>query len=366
MDPRITKLAEILVQYSIGVRKGDKVAIRGDVVAIDLVNQLLCGVLRAGGHPVVLLTSDRFQETFFEHADAAQLDWASPVEKVIHQDMDAIIYARGASNTRLLSGVDPEKQARFQQTQRPFHELRMARSAEGSLRWVVTQFPCSAYAQEADMSLAEYEDFVYRATFADRQDPLADWNAVHAMQQRLIDWLDGREHVRVQGPDIDLSMSIKGRRFMNSDGRRNMPSGEIYTGPVEESVNGWVRFSYPAIRGGREVEGVAFQFEAGRVVKATARKNEAYLLSQLDSDEGARYLGEFAFGTNEGIQRFTKNILFDEKIAGTLHMAVGSGYPETGSRNRSALHWDFICDVRQDSEIHVDGELFYKNGAFQI
>jgi aminopeptidase len=163
---------------------------------------------------------------------------------------------------------------------------------------------------------------------------------------------------------VDLTLSIAERTFINSDGKRNMPSGEIFTGPVEESVEGWIKFSYPALRGGREVDGVEFVFEQGRVVRASASKNEAYLLSQLDSDAGARYLGEFAVGTNDQIQRFTKNILFDEKIGGTLHVAVGAGYPETGSHNRSSVHWDFICDMRQDSEIWVDGELFYKNGKF--
>jgi aminopeptidase len=170
----------------------------------------------------------------------------------------------------------------------------------------------------------------------------------------------------VRGPHIDLTLSIAGRTFINSDGRRNMPSGEIFTGPVEDSVNGWVRFTYPALRGGREVDGVEFRFADGKVVSATAAKNEEYLLSQLDSDVGARYLGEFAIGTNYKIQRFTKSILYDEKIGGTLHMAVGSGYPETGSRNQSAVHWDFICDMRHESEIWVDGELFYRNGQFMI
>ena len=189
---------------------------------------------------------------------------------------------------------------------------------------------------------------------------------MHDRQQQLVDWLKGKDRVHVRGPHIDLTLSIAGRTFINSDGKRNMPSGEIFTGPVEDSVNGWVRFTYPAIRGGREVEGVEFEFVDGKVVRASADKNEEYLISQLDSDEGARYLGEFAVGTNYQIQRFTKSILFDEKIGGTVHMAVGAGYPETGSRNRSSVHWDFICDMREDSEILVDGELFYRNGEFQV
>jgi len=216
------------------------------------------------------------------------------------------------------------------------------------------------------MSLNAYTDFVYQATFADQPDPVARWQEVHQTQQRLVDWLSGKQQVTVKGPHVDLSLSIAGRTFINSDGKKNMPSGEIFTGPVEDSANGWVHFTYPAIRGGREVEGVRLEFTDGKVVGATAEKNEDYLISQLDIDEGARYLGEFAIGTNYGIDRFTKSILFDEKIGGTFHIAVGAGYPETGSLNKSSLHWDFICDMRTESEIRVDGELFYQNGRFLL
>jgi aminopeptidase len=242
----------------------------------------------------------------------------------------------------------------------------MERSAAGNHRWVLTNYPCPAFAQEADMSLSDYERFVYSATFADQPDPVAAWQAIHDMQQKHVDWLMGKDQVVVKGPNVDLTLSIAGRTFINSDGKRNMPSGEIFTGPVEDSVNGWIRFTYPALRGGREVEGVELGFEDGKVVRASATKNEEYLISQLDSDPGARYLGEFAIGTNYQIQRFTKSILYDEKIGGTLHVAVGAGYPETGSRNQSAVHWDFICDMRHESEIWVDGELFYRNGQFVI
>ena len=216
------------------------------------------------------------------------------------------------------------------------------------------------------MSLSDYADFVYGTMYCDKEDPVAEWNRIHDEQQKVVDWLKGKKSVTVKSPTADLTLSIEGREFVNSDGTKNMPSGEVFTGPVENSVNGWIEFSYPAIRGGREVEGVRLEFEDGKVVKATAEKNEVYLLSQLDIDEGAKYLGEFAIGTNYGIQKFTKSILFDEKIGGTIHLAVGAGYPETGSVNKSAIHWDFICDMREDSEIRVDGDLLYKNGQFKI
>jgi aminopeptidase len=212
--------------------------------------------------------------------------------------------------------------------------------------------------------LSEYEDFVYSACYVDKEDPVAEWLKMSKMQQKLVDWLAGKRCVKVQGAEVDLELSISGRTFINSDGKRNMPSGEIFTGPVENSVNGWVRFSYPAILAGREIYGIELRFEDGQVVQASAKKNEEFLLKALDSDDGSRYLGEFAVGTNNGIDRFTKSILFDEKIGGTIHMALGAGYPETGSKNKSSIHWDMICDMRADGEIWVDDELFYDKGNF--
>jgi aminopeptidase len=214
------------------------------------------------------------------------------------------------------------------------------------------------------MSLKEYEDFLFKAMHTAEDDPIAFWKSVEADQQRAVDYMKGRKQVQLRGPDVDLTLSVEGRTFMNSHGIYNMPDGEIYTGPVEESVNGWVKFTYPANYLGVTVEGAEIRLENGRVVHAQAAKNEAYLLKTLDSDAGSRYVGEFAIGTNFDIQQFTGQILFDEKIGGSFHMAFGAGYPETGSRNKSAIHWDMICDMRKDSEILVDGELFYKNGEF--
>lgn len=365
-DPRSEKLADILVNYCTSVKPGDWVLVRGHVLALPLVESVVQAVTRAGGNPTILLNSDELEETFLRQASNEQLNWLSPLDELMADRLDVRITIQAASNTRAFTGVDPHKQRLYQTTRRKLSQTYMQRSAAGTHRWVLTEFPCPAYAQDADMSLRDYADFVYAATYADQPDPVQCWRAVHDRQQRLVDWLKGKSQVIVRGPHVDLTLSIAGRTFINSDGKRNMPSGEIFTGPVEDSVNGWARFSYPAIRGGREVEGVEFTFKDGKVVQATAQKNQEYLISQLDSDEGARYLGEFAIGTNDQIQRFTKSILYDEKIGGTMHMAVGAGYPETGSRNQSSVHWDFICDMRQDSEIWVDGELFYKNGAFQV
>ena len=365
-DPRVEKLAKILVDYSIAVKSGDWVVVRGSSLAFPLIEAVVRNVYQAGGHPTTLIENDALEEIHLRDASEPQLQWVSPLETLAFQKMDALITVRATGNTRLLSGIDPQKARLRQVARKDLQETYMSRSAEGSLRWVSTQYPCPAYAQDADMSLSDYEDFVYAATYADQPDPVACWRKVHDEQQHLVDWLKGKDQVIVRGPNCDLTLSIAGRKFSNSDGRRNMPSGEIFTGPVEESANGWIRFTYPAISGGREVEGVELEFKDGKVVNAKARKNEDYLLALLDSDQGSRYLGEFAVGTNYGIQRFTRSILYDEKIGGSIHLAVGAGYPETGSKNKSALHWDFICDMRNGSEILIDGELFYRNGKFMV
>lgn len=365
-DPRAGKLADILVNYSVKIKPGDWVMVNGDVIALPLVQAVYESVLKAGGNPTLLLGSDELQESFLREANDDQLQWVSPIEDLVMDKIDASISVRAASNTRGLTNIDPHKLQLRSQSRRALMGKMMQRAATGELRWTLTQYPCHAYAQDADMSLREYEDFVYGATFADHEDPVAEWQKIHDMQAYLVNWLDGKKHLTVKGPNVDLTLSIDGRTFINSDGTHNMPSGEIFTGPVEDSVNGWVKFTYPAIRGGREVEGVELEFKDGKVVNAKARKNEAYLLSQLDTDDGAKYLGEFAIGTNYGIQKFTKSLLYDEKIGGTIHMAIGAGYPETGSKNESSVHWDFICDMRTDSEIYVDGELFYKDGQFTV
>jgi aminopeptidase len=216
------------------------------------------------------------------------------------------------------------------------------------------------------MSLTEFEDYVYSTTYADVDDPVGEWNKYHDYHARLIDWLAGKKEVIIKGPNVDLKLSIKGRRFLNADGTKNMPSGEIFTSPVEDSASGWIHYTYPAVYRGREAQGVELYFEEGKVVKATADKGEDFLLSMLDTDDGARYLGEFAIGTNNKIQRFIRNILFDEKIGGTIHLAVGNGFSEIGAKNESAVHWDMICDMRQGGQITVDGELFYDSGEFKI
>jgi len=365
-DPRIVSVADILVNYSTRIQPGDLVAITGSTETVPMIQAVYQKVLEAGGHSTLVTEIPGTQELFFEFANDEQLTFVSPVERLILNEYDATIGVWGASNTKALSNVDPARQAKRQAARRELTEVFMQRSAEGTLRWVGTLFPTNAHAQDAEMSLREYEDFVYGACLVNKSDPVEAWQKVSEKQARLIDYLRDKDQVRIMAEDTDLTLSVKGRTFVNADGKYNFPDGEIFTGPVENSVNGVITFDFPAITAGREVEGVRLRFEDGRVVEASARKNEGFLHEMLKTDEGAPYLGEFAFGTNYGIQVFTKNILFDEKIGGTVHIALGAGYPETGSQNKSAIHWDMICDLRHGGEVYVDGELFQKDADFVV
>lgn len=366
IDIRMTKLADVLVNYSTKVKPGDWVYIHSGMLAAPLVRELVIQVTKAGGHPEYSLTAGDIQEAFLANASDEQLTWTSPLDLLMIKKADVAIFISAPENTRELSAIDPEKQQKRQKAFRKWVEIYMKRSADGSLRWTMANYPCQALAQEADMSLADYEDFVYHATFTDQPDPVKAWRKIHDDQQKLVDYLAGKKEFRIKGTNADISMSIEGRRFINSDGDQNMPSGEVFTSPVEDTANGWVSFTYPAVNLGREVEGVRLEFKNGKVVKATAEKNEEFLLKMLDTDKNARVLGELGLGTNYGITRFSKDILFDEKIGGSFHLAVGSGFEECGGKNLSSLHWDMICDARKDMEMFVDGELFYRNGKFMV
>jgi aminopeptidase len=365
-DPRVETVAKILVDYSVNIQPGEFVQIGGAPEGAPLILAVYQRVLERGGHPWLRLGLDEAYELLLKYASDAQLDYVPKIARQLVEDIDANIGIWTETNTKALTSLDPTKQARAQAARRPIFERGLERAAKKELKWTTTAYPTHAFAQDAEMSLHEFEDFCYGAALVHEPDPIAAWQVVSKQQQRLVDWLNEKDQVRLVGPETDLSLSVKGRGWVNCDGHENFPDGEVFTGPVEDSANGHVRFTYPACEGGREVEDVRLWFEDGKVVKATAAKNEGFLLAMLDTDEGARFLGEFAFGTNQGVQCFTKNLLFDEKIGGTVHMALGTGFPETGSQNRSAIHWDMICDLRQGGEVWVDGVLFAKNGKFLI
>lgn len=365
-DLRIQKLARVLVDHSCAVKPGDRVAIETTTAAEPLVRAIYELVLERGAHPHVLFHLSDEDEIFFAKANEAQLDFVPTFQKLVTSQFDAYIRARSDTNNRALTNADPVKQARWQKAMAPVRNMMLKRGAEKSLRWVLTQYPTEAYAIEAEMGTREYADFVFAACHCDEKtaDPVAFWQGVERDQARIVNRIEGHDKVELHGPNVDLTLSIKGRKFRNSCGQHNLPDGEIFTGPVEDSANGWVKFNYPTAFQGRIVEGVEMQFKKGKLVKASATKNEPFLLQMIDADAGARFLGEFAIGTNFEINRATRNILLDEKIGGSFHMALGAGYPETGSVNTSVIHWDFICDLQKDSEIRVDGELVYKNGKF--
>jgi len=364
-DTRVINLAKTLVNYSTKVKPGDKVAVIGKAIAEPLLLELQREVLRAGGHPHMLVRLEGSQYIAYTESSEEQLKYVSPMQKMVIEDFDVMIQLFSDCNTKSLSNIDPALQQLTAQAQAELFKTYMQRSASGDLRWVLSMFPTTGYAQDAEMSLEELQAYVYSTTYSDTDDPVAEWNRIHTEQQELVDWLKGKKQVVVKGPNVDLTLSIEGRPFINSDGSNNMPSGEIFTSPVEDSINGWIKFTYPAILRGREVSGIEIQLKDGRVEKATAVKNEDFLHAMLNTDEGASGVGEFAIGTNKRINRFIKNILFDEKIGGTIHMAFGAGFPECNSKNVSAIHWDMICDMRDGGTIHVDDELFYDSGEFK-
>ena len=368
-DSRVQNYAKILVEHSARVAPGDRILIEATTAAEPLVRELFIQILEKGGipHPMVALPGMMpfsQDELYLTYASDTQLDFVPTFYKLAYDQFEGRIRVHSATNTRGTTNIDPDKAQRRGKALSSITEAQMRRGGEGKFKWVTTLYPTDGYAQDAGMSLKEYEDFVFGAVHAHEADPIAYWNSTAADQQRAIDFLADKNQVVLRGPNVDLTLSIKGRKFTNSIGVYNMPDGEIFTGPVEESVNGSVKFTYPAIYGGVAVEGAELTFSNGRVSSAKAEKNQDYLLKMLESDQGARFLGEFAIGTNRDIDRFTGNILFDEKINGSFHMALGAGYPETGSKNKSAIHWDMICDMRQDSEILVDNQPFYKNGQF--
>lgn len=363
-DTRVEKQAELILNYSVQVGPGDLVWIDSWQLAEPLLRALYRQTLQLGALPVLEARLPDYQELYFTHASDQILSQPSPVYRLLYETCDVWLKIYAEANTKELTNVDPARVSRHYDTYRDLLHGFLERSAKGEARWNVTLHPTPAYAQDTEMGLNEFSNFVYQAMRLDDPDPVASWRAVAKQQEAIVDWLGQRETIRLVAPDTDLTLSVAGRTWISSDGTRNMPDGEIFTGPVETSTSGHVRFSFPAIHKGREVEDVRLWFEEGQVVKATAGKNQTYLEQMLDTDPGARYLGEFAIGTNYHIQHWTRNTLFDEKLGGTVHVALGLGYPETGNHNVSGIHWDMICDLRPGGELYADGELFFKDGKF--
>lgn len=365
-DVRVERLARLICRYSIGVKKGDAIVISYEPVADPLAEELYREVLRCGGHPIVDVTPGWSQEVHFREAKPHQLDYTSPYGMFEAKNTRARIVIMATSNTRRNTGVDAKKMARSQKARRPILETFFKRMAKGEWTFMIAPYPTEANAQEADMSFADYEDFVFRSLLVDKANPIEEWKKVSRKQALLAKKFDRFRDLRIVGEDTDLKMSVKGRKWVNCDGHHNLPDGEIFSGPIEDSVEGTIRYTYPAIYQGREVTDVRLTFKKGLVVKAEAAKGEDLLKRLLDVDPGARRVGEVAVGTNYGIANFTRSILFDEKIGGSVHLAVGRSIPESGGVNQSGLHWDMIKDMRKGGEIYGNGKLVYKNGKFLI
>jgi aminopeptidase len=366
IDDRLSRMAQVLVRYSLNVQPGNLVAIQGGTEAISLLREVYRETLRVGGHPELNIVMEEAREIYLKEVNEEQLNFVSPVTQLITERYDCLLYIDAETNTRRLSRVDPFRVAKLRKAYDAVDTLWSQRAAQGMMRWCYTQFPTHAYAQNANMSLEDYWEFVCNACMINEPDPVEQWQAMSTQQLKLINWLNGHKEVHILGEDTDLTLSIEDRTFLACDGHINLPDGEIYCGPVEGSAQGTIRFTLPTSYDGHAVDDIRLRFEEGRVVEAHAASSEEYLLSMLNIDEGARRIGEFAFGMNYGIREATRNILYDEKIGGTIHLALGRSYPESGGLNVSALHWDMVCDLREQGEVWVDGELFLKNGKYVL
>ncbi|CAN5376573.1 aminopeptidase [soil metagenome] len=364
-DPRLEKLADVLVNYSVGVKPNQLVRITGSPVAQPLFVELYRKVIAAGGHPMARMVPEELGEYFLKEANEQQLRFLNPVSLFEYEKVDCSIGIWAEENTKSLTNCDPRRIAITEVARRPMLDIFMKRAAAGSLKWCGTQYPCQAPAQDAEMSLSEYEEFVFNAGKLNERDPVAAWKQMGERQKRLVDFLQGKTDYHVVSSNgTDVRMNLAGATWINCDGHENFPDGEVFTGPVLDSVNGVINFSFPAVHNGRECDGVRLTFKNGKVVDAKADKGEDFLISMLDMDAGARMIGECAIGTNYDIKRYTKNTLFDEKIGGTVHFAVGAGYPETGNTNKSGLHWDMVVDLRQGGFVEIDGVKVNVDGKF--
>ena len=363
-DERLEKLAKLLVGYSTEVKEGDFVYVRCDEAALPWAKEVVKAAVRAGAHVETVLTSDEIQEIVLKNSTEEQLEKENELQKAMMEKVDVWLTAWGSRNLKYAASVPAENIKSAARGAASWRKIYTERTGDGSMRWCGTQFPTFADAQEAGMSLEDYENFVYGAGLLDKDDPVAEWKRISEEQERWVRYLDTKKELHILSEGTDIKVSVSGRKWINCDGRQNFPDGEIFTSPVHEDINGHVSFTFPLIYAGKEIRGIRLEVVNGRVVEAFAEEGQDLLLNVLDTDEGSRFFGEVAIGTNYGIKDFTKNTLFDEKIGGTFHMAIGDSMPEAGGKNSSSVHWDMIGDLRKGGSISADGEVFYRNGEF--
>jgi aminopeptidase len=365
MENIFSKYAKLLIQHSIKLKKNDKLLIMSSYLAEDLMKEVYREALKIGAYPEFNISINGTEKIFYDFAGDEQLKYVSPTVKYVYENYEAILRIQAPFNLKELENVDPAKKQTVSLGRADMFKTFLKRVTEGTLNWNFCVFPTDAAAQECGMSKSEYEEFAYSACFLNDNDPIAKWRQLDKDQQRIVDYLADKENIRYLGNDIDISFSTRGRKWISAAGENNMPDGEVFTSPVEDSVNGKVRFSYPGFYLGQEIEDISLEVKDGMVIKWDAKKGKP-LLDKIMEIPGAKRFGEAAVGTNTGIKKFTKNMLFDEKLAGTIHMALGAAIPETGGKNESAIHWDMLADMHQGGEIYADGTLIYKNGRFII
>jgi aminopeptidase len=365
-DQRVDRLAEVLTEYSIPVESGQTAVIEGTTLGEPLMLAIYERLLRRGAQVLLRPSFPHAAPLFYANAGDHQLDYLWEVDRWVYDNVDARFFVISDANTKQLARVEPGRIAAVSRARRPLMETMMRRAAEKSMRWMVTLHPTEGLAIDAGMSLADYEDFYYRACLVDKADPIAEWTGLKDRQERAVEWMKGRRQVHIEGEGTDLWLEVGGRVFEAANGNFNFPDGEFFTGPVEDATHGVVSFSYPAIWQGKSVEGIQLVFEEGRVVSASSRTNQEFLREMLATDEGASVLGELGIGTNYGIAEFSGSILLDEKMGGTIHLALGASYPETGGQNQSAIHWDMVCDLRRGGRITVDGDLLMEDGRLLV
>ncbi|HEX3048870.1 MAG TPA: aminopeptidase [Bacillota bacterium] len=365
-DPRLRKMAEVLVHYSVGVKPGDLVFIHAGEVAIEWIEVVAAEVIKTGAHVETLVNLPQVKESLLKMGNDAQLLHGSVMMKMALQKADVLLTAWGTRNTKANSNIDSQRLQLAMKGDGGWQKIFSKRMGEGSLRWCGALYPTNAEAQEALMSLTEYQDFVYDAGLLGAADPIREWEKVRDQQEKWVNFLNQKSELRIKSEHTDLKVNVSGRKWVNCCGKLNFPDGEIFTSPVENGVNGYITFSYPGIYLGKEVEGIYLEVRDGKVITASANKGEDLLKSLLETDRGARYFGEVAIGTNYQIPKFTKNMLFDEKLGGTVHLALGDSLPRTGGQNHSIIHWDMLCDMKSGGQIYADGELFYEQGRLLV
>lgn len=368
-DPRIDKWAELLIKYSIKVESNHKVLIHGDLSALPLIEACYEECLKSGAYVDCLLNHDRLNEYFLKNASTEQLLMSPQLKKYAVEKFDRFLFIYAPSNLQALTNISLERHTYSSKANQPIQKAILDRKAKGEIFWCRTHYPTTSAAQNASMGTLEFENFVFRAGFLDHENPIESWKALGKKQQKAIEYLSNKKELHFKNSNgTDLRVNIAGMKWVNLCGTINFPDGEVYTGPnlnaADGGVNGTVKYDFPTIYRGVEVDGIELTFKNGAVIEAKASRNEAFLHSMIEQDAGAKYVGEIALGTNYCVNTGVKDILFDEKIGGTFHTALGMGYPETGNTNQSALHWDLVCDLRKDGVIYADNEKIFENGIY--